>query len=83
MFRGDEGVGESGDLAKDRWEKDNGRRGKKMTEERGKKEDDGGRKKEIVGEENRYEGQMSGPGEFSGISREESPEQRRFRGNFR
>ena len=54
VFRGDEEVGESGDVAKDRWEKGNGRRGKKMTEERGKKEDDGRRKKKIDGDENRY-----------------------------
>ena len=51
---GDEGVGKSGDLAKGGEEKDNGRRGKKMTEERGKKKDDGGRKKEIDGKGNHY-----------------------------
>ena len=54
LFPGDVEVGKSGDLAKDREEKDDGRRGKKMTEERGKKEDDGGRKKKIDGGENHF-----------------------------
>ena len=54
LFRGDEEVGKSGDLAKGKEEKDNGRRGKKMTEERGKRKDYGGRKKKIDGEENHY-----------------------------
>ena len=54
LFRGDEEVGKSGDLAEDRKDKDNGRRRKKMTEERGMEEDDGGRQKKKGGEETHY-----------------------------
>ena len=50
LFPGDEEVGKSGDLAKGREEKDNGRRGKKMTEEGGKKKDDGWREKKEIAE---------------------------------
>ena len=75
LFRGYEEVGNLRDPANDRWETDYGRQGKKT--------DDRGRKKKNDGGGNRYKGQMSGPGEVSGIPRGKSPEQRRFRGNLR